>query len=525
MDSVSKPASAAAIFEAPSAALDSGAVDHAEPASRVLVRMGERGERAGPCHALAIGLALLGSAVLAFALWQAALRLPQRFELDYGEGFVWSQVADLLAGRIYRPLAEYPHAIMHYTPLYHAVVAVLWRLGFDPLIAGRVVSLLAGTALAVECGLLAALGLPERAPRAHKIIAGAGAAALILGMPETVEWSTAMRVDMLAASLGTLGLLALRLRDRGPAWSAAAGLCFLLALLTKQNAAVPAIAGIGALLVVQPRSALRLGGALAAIGLALIAIAEALTHGEFLRHTVLYDAARFSWAQLTELGFPLMAKAALPVLVAAGFAGTTLHRLRRERRWRNDPAAWSPIALSLYLVLGLISGLGIGKVGAGSNYMLPLLVPAAVLAGMALAELPRYAPALLAALLVVVPAGLASYPFQSRAELAAHDRQDAELLEIVRAAPGPVLCEDMTLLMRAGRPVPWEFGSITELTRLGIIDETPLVKRLDDGFFDTLIVYTWEPQRFTEAIRSAAQTRYEQVASVGEFDVWRRKAR
>jgi len=27
--------------------------------------------------------------------------------------------------------------------------------------------------------------------------------------------------------------------------------------------------------------------------------------------------------------------------------------------------------------------------------------------------------------------------------------------------------------------------------------------RLDAGFFDTLIVYTWEPQRFTEAIREA----------------------
>ena len=525
MNSISKPAAATAIFDAPSSALDCGAVHHAQASDSELASRRERGERAYPRHVLAIGLSLLALAVLAFALWQVALRLPQRFELDYGEGFVWSQVADLLAGRIYRPLGDYPHAIMHYTPLYHAVVVVLWRLGFDPLIAGRVVSLVAGIALAAECGLLAALGMPESAPRAHKVVAGTAAATLILGMPETIEWSTMMRVDMLAASLGTLGLLALRLRDRGSVWSAGAGLCFLLALLTKQNAAVPAIAGIGALLIVEPRSALKLGGALAAIGLALIAGAEALTHGEFLRHTVLYDAARFSRAQLTELGIPLIAKAAVPLLVAAGFAGTALHGLRRERGWRNDPGAWSLIALALYLVLGLISSLGIGKVGAGSNYMLPLLVPAAVLTGMALAALPRYAPALLVALVVAVPTGLASYTFQSRAELAVHDRQDAELLEIVRATPGPVLSEDMTLLMRAGRPVPWEFGSITELTRLGIIDETPMVKRLEDGFFDMLIVYTWEPQRFSDSIRIAAQTHYEQVASVGEFDIWRRKAK
>jgi hypothetical protein len=334
-----------------------------------------------------------------------------------------------------------------------------------------------------------------------------------------------MRVDMLAASLGTLGLLALRLRDRGPAWTVAAGACFLLAMLTKQNAVVPAVAGIAALLITRPGLALRLAGALAAIGLVLAGWAEALTHGEFLRHTVLYNAARFSWPQITQLWIPLMVKAAVPLLVAIGFAALTLRDLWRRRAWREDPAAWTPLALSLYLALGLISSLGVGKVGAGPNYMLPLLVPVAVLAGMALAELPRRAPAMLAVLAAAVLAGLMSYTFPSRTELAAHDLHDTELLAIARMAPGPVLSEDMTLLMRAGRPVPWEFGSITELTLLGVIDETPMVRRLDAGFFDTLIVSTWEPQRFTEAIRAAARARYQLVASIGEFEVWQRKTR
>ena len=158
-----------------------------------------------PSRALTIGLAAFALAVLAFAAWQVALRLPQRFELDYGEGFVWSEVGDLLAGRIYRPLAEYPHAIMHYTPLYHAVVALLWRLGFDPLIAGRAVSLAAGIALAGACGLLAALGLPEGAPRDRRIFAGLAAVTLAIGMPETIEWATLMRVDMLAIAFSFIG--------------------------------------------------------------------------------------------------------------------------------------------------------------------------------------------------------------------------------------------------------------------------------------------------------------------------------
>ena len=492
-----------------------------------MLAFSSRSEPAGrerASHLLVAGFACFAVAILVLAAGQVMLRLPQRFGIDYGEGFVWGQVGDLLAGRIYRPLGEYPYALMHYTPLYHAVVAALWRLGFDPLMAGRAVSLVSGVVLAGASGLMAALALPEDRPRERKLIAGLAAAMLIAAMPEVIEWSTVMRVDMLATSLGMLGLLALRLRGRGPTWTVAAGLCFLLALLTKQNTLVPAVAGIAALLITEPRAALRLGGALAAIGLTSIGAAELATHGEFLRHVVLYDAARINWDQMITLWIPHMLDVAVPLPIAIGFALVRLRRLGRERTWRRDPAAWSVLALSFHLGLGLLLTLGIAKMGAGPNYLLPLFVPVAVLAGMALAELPRGMLAMLVLLATGALWSLASYPFPSRQWFAERDRQCAELVDMVRAAPGPVLSENMTLLMRAGRPVPWEFGSITELTLLGLFDEAPLVKRLEGGFFDTLIVYSWGPERFSEAVRAAAWRRYERVAVIGRFEVWRRKA-
>ena len=467
----------------------------------------------------------MASAVSGFAAWQIALRLPRYFELDYGEGFVWSEVGNLLAGRLYAPLADYPHAIMHYTPLYHACVALLWRLGLDPLLMGRLISLAAAAALCWAVALLAAGGLPREAPRGQRLFAGVAAASVLAAQPEMIEWSSLMRVDMLAVSLGTLGLAALQRHECSRLRLSLAGALFLAALLAKQNAVAPLIAGIGALAAVRPGTALRLGTVLAAIGLALVLAAEWATAGEFLRHTVIYNAARFRWDHSTELWLPLALKAAVPAAVGAGYAAIKLRQVWRWGRGRHDPSAWTVLALGTDLAVGLALSLGAVKEGAGPNYMLPLLPPAAALTGLALAEASRRAPVLLGLVAASLLAGLANYPMPREAELAKHEREGAELLAIVRAAPGPVLSEDMTVLMRAGRPVPWEFGSITELSSLGLFDEAPLVRRFEEQYFDTLIVYTWEPQRFTPAVRSAAQRNYAHVASVGEFEVWRRQQR
>jgi len=475
----------------------------------------------GSYRGLTMGLFAVAAGALAFAAWQVALRVPQYFEIDYGEGFVWSQMSDLVAGRLYRPLSQYPVALMHYTPLFHATAALVWKLGVDPLIAGRLVSLIAGLALVASCGVLAYMAAPATLPPHRRRLAALAAVALAIGSPEIIEWSTLMRVDMLATSLGMLGLAALAWSDRSRCALALAGTCFLLALSAKQSALAPALAGITALLWARPRAALWLmGGIVAAVAL-LVGSAELATAGEFLRHTVLYDAARVHWDQLILLWLPLLVKSAAIIAVAAGVSALILRAVIRGDAVRADPSSWLRLALALNFGLGLAFSLGTAKVGAGSGYMLPLLAPAASLAALAFAECSRYARILFAVFAAQIAVGLATYPFPTPSELSQRDRVDLQLMQIMDRGDGPVLSENMSLLMRAGRPVPWEFGSITELSLLGIFDESPLVKRLQERQFKMLIVETWEPQRFTPAIREAAQSNYLKTEEIPPYEIWR----
>jgi hypothetical protein len=58
-------------------------------------------------------------------------------------------------------------------------------------------------------------------------------------------------------------------------------------------------------------------------------------------------------------------------------------------------------------------------------------------------------------------------------------RQYAALIEQTRQANKPVLSDDMVLLMQAGKEIPWEPGSITELSAQGLFDEKKLVTYIE----------------------------------------------
>lgn len=476
-------------------------------------------DEGAPSRVVIAGALLLAAGTLAFAAFEIALRLPRYFEIDYGEGFVWSQVSDLIAGRLYRPLSEYPVALMHYTPFYHAVTAVLWRLGLDPLLAGRLVSLCAGIVLAATCGVLAYLSVPTTRPARLRRLAALIAVALALGTPEIIAWSTLMRVDMLATSLGMLGLMALAFSER-PLGLSLAGTCFLLAVATKQSTIASMVAGAGALLWARPRIGLLLIAGLVVTAGVLVAVAEFATRGEFLRHTVVYDAARISWPQFLLLWPSLFVKSASVIAVAVGYALAKLYQATRMRGRDIALHTWLSVALSLNLFLGLAFTASLAKVGAGSGYMLPLMAPAVVLAGTAVVAVPRYARIVLAVLVAQVVVGLATYRFPTSSALAAQDQAATQVLQMIQGIDGPVLSEDMSLLMRDGRPVPWELGSINELTRLGIFDDAPLVQRLRDRWFRLVVTETWSSQFYTPAMHSAMEQNYERIARALPFDVW-----
>ena len=66
-------------------------------------------------------------------------------------------------------------------------------------------------------------------------------------------------------------------------------------------------------------------------------------------------------------------------------------------------------------------------------------------------------------------------------------REMEALTERVRAAAKPVLSEDMVLLMRAGKDVPWEPAIFKELALTGRWDEQRLIRLIEGHYFEFII--------------------------------------
>jgi hypothetical protein len=138
-----------------------------------------------------------------------------------------------------------------------------------------------------------------------------------------------------------------------------------------------------------------------------------------------------------------------------------------------------------YFVLSTPTLAALGKSGAGPNYAIEWLCAGSLLVGVAFAATIHVAlraesfhTAILAPIvtsLIAVAMAVHISPFHGPDEAKLHDveqqRQLAQLTSWIRAAPKPVLSEDMVLLMSAGRRVPLEPSIFAELSATGQWDE------------------------------------------------------
>jgi hypothetical protein len=91
------------------------------------------------------------------------------------------------------------------------------------------------------------------------------------------------------------------------------------------------------------------------------------------------------------------------------------------------------------------------------------------------------------------------------------------LVRRIAAADKPVASEDMTLLMRAGKPIMFEPSIVTELASVGRWDEAPLVAMIRDGGFAFMITTSNDPgdhSRRTPAVDAAMRAAYPRVEHV-----------
>ncbi len=428
--------------------------------------------------------ALLLGLVLAHGVWSFALHafliLRSPWSRDYGEGCVLA-MAQLLAekGNYFVHLRDYPFLVANYPPVFIGLTA-LAGIAFGPsLLAPRLLSLLA------TLGLLAVLyGLLRRL--AGERWSAAGLTVLFVAPWFVTTWAALGRVDMLALLFSITGLAVVeRHGATRRAWPALP--LFWLAFFTKQTTLAAPVTVLVDLALARERRLLR---ALLAWALPLGAMLGALvlgTQGEAWRHLVPYTAAAsYEWERMAESYVQLGVIAGpLLALIVAGVVAS-------PAAFREGPGR----LFLLYLLLKLVAFATIAKEGAAQNYFIePWLaaLPVAAIASRALRERGERPRAWsLAALLLAATVARYAYPANDRLPRAiSHPdraREFAELTRLVRETPGPILSENLAVLVVNGRRVLLEPFGIRLLAEQGLFDPSVLVRDCEARRFPLVVV-------------------------------------
>jgi hypothetical protein len=462
--------------------------------------------------------AVLLAAVLAHGTWsfvkQTSSVLTSPWSRDYGEGCTLAMAQLLAAHRSYFPdLADYPFLVANYPPVFVSLVALGQRTLGPSLFFPRLLALLA------SLGLLAVLFATLR--RLLGTVAPALAFTLLFVMPWFVTtWAALARVDTTAILLSLAGLMVVLRRGTGrSAWAALP--LFWLAFFTKQNAVLAPAAVLLHLALERDR---RFHRALLAYALplgALFGLLVLATRGEAWRHLVLYTAAAsYEWGRLGENYVQLAVIAGpLLLLIAAGLAGA--------------PAAFrsgTGRILLLYFGLNLAGFATIAKAGAAQNYFLEPWLATLLLGAWALRSLGERAPGLRPVwpALLAAAAAVANYAYPSldRLPQALRHPENAEefvtLTRLVHETPGPVLSENLSLLVLDRRPVLLEPFGVQLITERGLFRPDRLVQDCEAGRFPLVVAEhrMWEIPGFGECL----ERRYEPVADLGPYQALRPRA-
>lgn len=461
-----------------------------------------------------------------------AVRFP--YGIDYGEGIVWQQMHMIMAGQGYGQIAGFPAIAFPYPPLYYVVSSLTASLtGIDELAAGRLLSVGCAIASAAITAGIAAQFARVEAERTSYWICGALAGLIALCTQPVLEWSLLMRVDMLYVAFSLAGLyFGMRALVR-PGAIYLAALCFVAAIFTKQIAVAAPMAVFGVLLFARPRTAWAGIASTIVVGLIALAGVMRLTDGGFLLHIVTYTITKFKLGLFVDI---LEAFGIHFAFCAIAFWGIAVRWRRLQSRiaaqgadrrqyLRDNPSDARFLMALAYLVLATLLLAAVLKRGSAVNYFLEWAYLIGLFAGLGLLDIVaearenpaargnRFAPLILWAV-AVQAFGLFWIIGE---ELSAKSEKRAELgrlVALVKAAPQPVISDDMVAVLRGGKTVQWEPFIFAELAGKGAWDETPLVDRIRAQKFAFFVTEGYSgdnkyyDERYDAAVAGAIRTAY-----------------
>ena len=450
----------------------------------------------------------LGAAQVEFGQnsW-AAVNFP--YPLDYGEGPVLDQVLRLARfENIYHSdISTPPYTVSNYPPLFY-LLQIPFAAIFGPAFwYGRIVSLVSALLAALFIGLTVYTLTSDR-------IAALISGLMLLAFPQILQWSAFDRVDTLALALSWAALFAIvkwPTRRRG---LILAVLLFTAAIYTKQSYALvgPVTALAWLLQGKHYCQAVKFAGWLFGICLGLFLGLNWATNGGFFFNIVTANANAVSHIGLMANVTGLFVNGWILVLAAVGFLVV--------ERWWYPTRSW-PLVLPYVLAAGVAMLLA-SKAGASVNYLYEPVAALSLVAG-ALVAWPKRSYLLKACavlLLAIQVNGLVNW---SRAEFipfvlskAGAISEVAQMVQIVREAPGPVLSDEyMGLVPVTGHAIYYQPFEFYQLQLANLWDPAPLIAAIQRREFSAILLY--EPpygqpmivSRWSPQIRKAIWANYE----------------
>ena len=494
------------------------------------------------CYILVLSLLAIFS-VAGFFYWVGS-RVVYPYELDYGEGIVlWQAQHVTHLATAYASLTRFPYIVFHYPPLYHAVSLAVSKLTGDLLLAGRLVSSFSGAAICLTVAWLVYRTAPVWVPRLAATGGAVLAVAFICGL-EVMRWTPLMRVDMLGLWFTFAGL-AVFVLARTATQRYIAFVLFVAAMYTRQTLVAGALTCLVVSAILNVRQALKMLTFTALLGSAVLIALSLATHGEVIKHLSLYNLAPYSirWA-IGALNTDLVSTVPLIALAVAAALGP-LRDIARALFNRNHVflrarllASSYRLALFTFTVQFILAGfvsLTAGKAGANINYFLEWNLGACALASLfvsrflwswrkdcisTVAILPYLLPIIMLLQQSLSAAHLLVHNEADR-RIMAQQAQDFRALEgVLRSNPEPLMSEDMTLLYKAGKHVPFEPAIVAQLAATGVWNEAPLIDLIRNHTFSVMVIRDVHSPLYSPAVSATIIEYYKPQEKYGDFTVY-----
>jgi len=462
------------------------------------------------------------------------------FEHDYAEGIILYQILHIFNfAEAYRRISEYPHIVFHYTPLYHMLANLLGRTGLDTAVAARMISLIASLVLSLICAIFVLVYVPRRVGNSVRYAAAFVSSAAILFSVSASSCGAGIRSDMLAVTLSVLGLYVfVRFGDRNQAlW---AFVLFIAAVYSKQTIISASAACLIAALLMSRSFFAKAVSILVVLGGGILALYTYGTSGGFLRHIFVYNVNPYVLKRAADM-IGQHVTSTLPLLVC-GLAMILAIIARLLPLWarlgavlRRSIHARTLFCVTLFTLCGMVMSLATGKEGSAENYFLEWDIGIAILTGLFIAKTLTQrpgsviGPAKWAAWLLPVFWVLSTVPVVYR-NIRPSDfmrQQDrvmkssyVRLIPLIKALPGPVVSEDMMLLVKANKQIPMETAIFYGLASKGVLDQEPFLERLRKQEISAIIVIHELETVFTAPMVRTIIDHYRVSETVGPFQLY-----